>query len=121
AWMFNRVGLITVNKEGLNCDEDEFLYQVLEYGADDVRDDGEQFEIMSSPELLIEIKDALETGGYKVEEADIVMLPENSVEINDIDTASKIIKLIELLEDHDDVQNVYSNMSIPDELINQLS
>ncbi|MDD3853814.1 MAG: YebC/PmpR family DNA-binding transcriptional regulator [Syntrophomonadaceae bacterium] len=120
AWMFKRVGLITVNKEDLNVDEEEFMLQALEMGADDVRDEDDVYEVITAPDSFMEIKEAMEAANFKIGEADVVLLPENTVEINDLDTAVKVIKLIELLEDHDDVQNVYSNMDIPDEIMEKL-
>jgi len=120
SWMFKRVGTISINKETLKMDEEEFMLQVLDLGAEDIRDDEDYFEIITLPELLMEVKDALEKEGYQTEDVDIVLMPENMVEINDEQVAAKIIKLIDLLEDHDDVQKVYTNMSIPDEIMDRL-
>lgn len=120
AWMFKRAGFISISKEELTMDEEELMLAALDLGADDVREEEESFEIITSPEVFMEVKEGLEAQGIKLEDADIVMLPENSVEINDLDTAAKIIKLVDLLEDHDDVQNVYTNMSIPDEIMDKL-
>ncbi|MGI5880677.1 MAG: YebC/PmpR family DNA-binding transcriptional regulator [Syntrophomonadaceae bacterium] len=120
AWMFKRAGLITINKADLSVDEEEFILQALEMGADDVRDEDDVYEVITAPDAFMDIKEALEKANYKIEEADVVLLPENTVEINDLDTAVKVIKLIELLEDHDDVQNVYANMDIPDEIMEKL-
>ncbi|MGS0764983.1 YebC/PmpR family DNA-binding transcriptional regulator [Syntrophomonas curvata] len=120
AWMFKRAGFISISKEEPAMDEEGLMLAALDLGADDVREDGESFEIITSPEAFMEVKEGLESQGIKLEDADIVMLPENSVEINDLDTAAKIIKLVDLLEDHDDVQNVYTNISIPDEIMDKL-
>lgn len=121
AWMFKRAGLISIERENLSMDDEEFMLVALDAGAEDVRDEGDQIEVVTSPDLFMEVKESLEKQGVKIEEADIVMLPENTVEINDADVAARIIKLIDLLEDHDDVQNVYTNMSIPDEILDKLS
>jgi len=120
AWMFKRAGFMSISKEELTMGEEELMLAALDLGADDVREEEESFEIITSPESFMEVKDGLESQGMKLEDADIVMLPENTVEINDVDTAAKIIKLVDLLEDHDDVQNVYTNMSIPDEIMDKL-
>jgi YebC/PmpR family DNA-binding regulatory protein len=120
AWMFKRAGFMSISKEELAMDEEELMLAALDLGADDVREEEESFEIITSPESFMEVKEGLESQGIKLEDADIVMLPENTVEINDVDTAAKIIKLVDLLEDHDDVQNVYTNMSIPDEIMDKL-
>ncbi|MDD2586956.1 MAG: YebC/PmpR family DNA-binding transcriptional regulator [Syntrophomonadaceae bacterium] len=121
SWMFSRSGVISINKEELNMDEEELMLKALELGADDVRDEDDVFDIITSPDIFMEVKEAIEKDNIPIEDADIVMLPENTVEINEEDTAAKIIKLIDLLEDHDDVQNVYTNMSIPDEIVEKLS
>ena len=121
AWMFNRAGYIVLSKESLKLDEEELMLTALELGADDVREEDDSYEVITSPEVFMEVKEGLEGQGIKLEDADVVMLPENTVEINDADTAARVIKLIDLLEDHDDVQNVYTNMSISDEILEQLS
>lgn len=120
SWMFKRVGLISIDKEKAP-DEEELMLLALECGADDVRDEGESFDIITGIENFLEVKEALEKAGVVIAEADLDMLPENQVEINDVDTAMKIIKLIDLLEDHEDVQRVYTNMNISDEVLAQLS
>ncbi|HQA06696.1 MAG TPA: YebC/PmpR family DNA-binding transcriptional regulator [Syntrophomonadaceae bacterium] len=121
AWMFKRVGLISIARKNVNMDEEEFMLKALELGAEDVRDEDEEFEVITSIDAFMEIKEALEKEGFVAEEADIVYLPENTVEINDVELASRIIKLIDMLEDHDDVQNVYTNMSLSDEVVEKLS
>ena len=121
AWMFKRAGYIVVSKENLKLDEEELMLIALELGADDVREEDDSYEVITSPEAFMEVKEGLEGQGIKLEDADVVMLPENTVEINDADTAARVVKLIDLLEDHDDVQNVYNNMSIDDNILEQLS
>lgn len=120
AWMFNRVGLISIARENVSMDEEEFMLKALELGAEDVRDEEEQYDIVTSVDTFMEIKEALEKETFTIDEADIVLLPENTVEINDVEVASRIIKLVEMLEDHDDVQNVYTNMSLNDEVMEKL-
>ncbi|MGI5921484.1 MAG: YebC/PmpR family DNA-binding transcriptional regulator [Syntrophomonadaceae bacterium] len=121
AWMFTRSGVVTINSETLNMDKDDFMLRALELGADDVRENDETIEVVTSPESFMEVKEALEKEGFTVEDADIVMLPQNTVEINDEEMARRVMKLIDVLEDHDDVQNVYVNCSIPDEIMDKLS
>lgn len=120
AWMFKRVGLISISRENIK-DEEDFMMKALEAGADDIREEEEYFEVLSTPDMFMEVKEALESEGFVLEESDVVLLPENTVEINDQDMAAKIIKLVDLLEDHDDVQNVYTNMSIPDEILEKMN
>jgi len=120
GWMFRRAGVISINKEAIKMDEEEFMLKALEIGADDVRDDGEAYEVITAVDSFMEVKEALENEKIPILEADIAMLPENTTEISDLDTALKVIKLLELLEDHDDVQNVYNNMNISDAIMAQL-
>lgn len=120
AWMFTRVGSISINKETLKADEEEFMLQALDLGAEDIKDEDEYFEVITLPERLMEVKEAMEKEGYQLEDVDIVLMAENTVEINDETVAAKVIKLIDLLEDHDDVQKVYTNMSIPEEIMAKL-
>lgn len=120
GWMFERVGLITISRENLKVDEEEFILSLIEMGADDVRDDDDEvFEIVTQVENFMDVKEAIEKE-IDIDDADIVYLPKNSVEISSEDTAMKILKLIDILEDHDDVQNVYANFSIPDEIMDKL-
>lgn len=121
AWMFKRVGLITIDKEKVAADEDDFMLQSLEAGAEDVKSEDEVYEIITAPELLIEVREALEAENIAVEMADLIMMPDTTVSVEDEATALKVLKLIDLLEDHDDVQNVYSNADIPDSILEQFN
>lgn len=119
SWMFNHVGLITVSKENVTMDPDEFMLNIIECGADDVREDEENYEIITPMDQLMQVVEKVEKI-VPIEEADLVMLPQNMMEITDKVMAEKVLKLIDILEDHDDVENVYSNISIPDEIAEQL-
>jgi YebC/PmpR family DNA-binding regulatory protein len=119
AYMFERVGLLTIKRENLKVDVDEFMLQALEVGADDVKEDEDVIEVITSPDNFMAVKEALEKD-VKVEEADIIMMPGNTVDINDEAMAAKVLKLIDALEDHDDVQDVYANFTIPDEILEKL-
>ncbi|HCF50989.1 MAG TPA: YebC/PmpR family DNA-binding transcriptional regulator [Syntrophomonas sp.] len=120
SWMFKRVGLINVDKANAP-DEEELMLMALECGADDVRDEGDSYDIITGQDNFLEVKEALENTGIAIAEADLDMLPETQVEISDVDTALKIIKLIDLLEDHDDVQKVYTNMNLTEDVLDKLS
>jgi len=121
SYLFDRVGLITINREDIKGDLEEFMLLAIEMGADDVKDDDEEsLEIVTSPDMFMEVKEKLEKE-IKIEDADIVMLPQTTVEITDEAVAIKILKLIDVLEDHDDVQNLYSNFSLPDDLMDKLA
>ncbi len=121
SWMFKRVGYMSISKEGLPMDEDGLMMLALESGAEDFKDEGDCYEVISSPDNFMEVKEALEKEGIMSQEADLIMMPETTVDINDEDTAAKVIRLIDLFEDHDDVQRVYTNMNIADEILEKLS
>ena len=118
AWMFNRKGLISMQAEGI--DEEELMMAALEAGAEDVKQEGEGFEVLTEPSDFQGVVDALTEAGYKYEEAEVTFIPENKVEITDGDTAKKIMGLFEALEDLEDVQDVYANFDISDELMEQI-
>lgn len=119
AYMFERVGLLTIKRENVKVDVDEFMLLAIEAGADDVREDEDLIEVITSPDNFMTVKEAMEKD-VKIEEADIIMMPGNTVDINDEMVAAKILKLIDALEDHDDVQDVYANFNIPDEILEKL-
>ncbi len=120
SWMFEHVGLITLNKESVTLDADEFMLSMVECGADDVRENDENYEVITPMDQLMQVVEQVEKIA-PIEEADLAMIPKNMMEVTDKDLAEKVLKLIDVLEDHDDVENVYSNLSIADELIEQLS
>ncbi len=118
SWIFSRKGLLTVNKSDLELDEDDLMLAVLEAGAEDMEsDDNDNFSITTEIEELQAVKDNLQKQGIPVASFEVTMLPSNSIEISDADLAGKILKLMETLDDHDDVQNVYANFDIPEELM----
>lgn len=118
AWMFNRKGYITVNREELSIDEDDFLLEALDAGAEDVDiEDDRTYSITTEIDSFEAVKKYLTEKGIPVASSEVTMLPSNNIEINDPDSAERIIRLIEALDDHDDVQNVYANFDIPDELL----
>ncbi len=119
AYMFERVGLLSIKRENVKVDLDEFMLQAIEVGADDVREDEDIIEVITSPDNFMAVKEALEKE-VMLEDADIIMMPGNTVDINDEAMAAKILKLIDALEDHDDVQDVYANFNIPDEILEKL-
>lgn len=119
SYMFERKGRMTVAAEGV--DADELMLLALDAGAEDViTDDPEQIEIITATDELEAVKNALEEGGFETETAEITMIPANTIEITDEETAAKVLTLLGKLEDYDDIQNVYSNADIPEELIEKL-
>jgi len=109
AWMFEKKGLITVPSEGL--DEEEILMVVMDAGAEDLKSEEGFFEIISSTEDLEKVKTTLESSGIKYDSANLTMYPKNTIKVEGKD-AETLLKILDALEDLDDVQNVYSNFDI---------
>jgi YebC/PmpR family DNA-binding regulatory protein len=109
GWMFDRKGQVYIDTSGL--DEDAALDQALEAGAEDFAREGDQYLVSVSPNSFHAVRDALEAAGMKVESSEIAMVPRNSVKVEG-DDAEKIIRLVEALEDLDDVSKVFSNFDI---------
>lgn len=118
-WMFSKKGLITVNT--FNTDEEQLLEIALNAGADDMQNTGEIFEITCDPNAYEELKKTLQEKEIATEVAEISMVPQNTIEINDEHKAKQIISLMESFEDHDDVQNAYANFDIPDDIVARIS
>lgn len=118
-WMFDKKGMILVDRQLVS--EEELMDLALEAGADDVVEEESEFHILTSPEEFEDVRGALEEGGLKFIEASISMIPQNTVDVEDEKVAKSLLKLMENLEDHDDVQNVYANFDIDDDLMEQLS
>jgi YebC/PmpR family DNA-binding regulatory protein len=114
AWMFSKKGYIVVDKSGV--DEEKLLNAVLEAGGDDVRDDEDNWEIISEPSGFEAVRDAVKALGIEPASAEIAMLPQNYIKLEGKE-ASQMVKLMETLEDHDDVQHVWSNFDIEEKEI----
>jgi YebC/PmpR family DNA-binding regulatory protein len=119
AWMFERKGRMTVDMEGK--DEDELMMLALDAGAEDITVEDGEAEIITTSEDLEAVKNAVEAAGIEIAEAEITMLAKNTIEITDEAQAEQLLNLIAKLEDNDDIQAVYSNADISDELIEKLS
>jgi len=118
AWMFNRKGYLTVHKSDLEIDEDDLILQAADAGAEDVEtEDEETYSIVTEIENFEDVKNKLGAQMIPIASAEVTMLPVNTIEITESDAADKIINLMEALDDHDDVQNVYANFDIPSELL----
>ena len=117
SYLFHRKGVIVVEKNGVT--EDDVLTAVLDAGAEEVNDLGESFEVVSEPTDLISARTALQDAGIDYDSADVAFLP--SVEIDlDEDQARRVFRLIDALEDSDDVQDVYANYSVTDDIMEKL-
>jgi YebC/PmpR family DNA-binding regulatory protein len=115
AWQFERLGVVLVPAEGV--DEEEILLAAADAGADDVELDDHVFQVSSPPELLAAVREALEAAGYAIESAELSMVPKTTVAIADEAVARRVVRLVEGLEDSDDVQDVYANFDIPEALL----
>ena len=118
AWMFDKKGLITVEKS--HIDEDRLMTLVLDAGAEDVKDDGDLFAVVARPEDFEKVKEAIEKEKIPIASAQVTMVPKNTVDVDERHV-EQILKLAEELEDHDDVQSVSANFNIPDELMEKAS
>jgi YebC/PmpR family DNA-binding regulatory protein len=118
SYLFNRKGVVIVKKDG-SLTEDSILEAVLEAGAEEVNDLGEAFEIVSEPVDLVPVRTALQNAGIDYESADSSFLPSRSIPL-DADGAKKVFELIDAIEELDDVQNVYSNFDVSDEVMASL-
>jgi YebC/PmpR family DNA-binding regulatory protein len=115
AWLFERRGLVLVPADG--ADEDELTLAAAEGGADDVSLDGSSYQVLSAAEELSTVREAVEGAGFEIESAELTMLPKTTVAVEDENEAKKILRLIDQLEENDDVQEVYANFDIPERVL----
>ena len=118
AYLFERKGLVRLPQAA--CDEDKLMGVAIEAGADDVKLAGDRWEVTCEPSTMAVVVDALNKAGLTVETNEIVRIPTNTVDVEDVDTARRVLDLVERLDDHDDVQSVSANFNIPDEAMAQL-
>jgi YebC/PmpR family DNA-binding regulatory protein len=114
AWLFERKGVVLVAD---TVDEDEVMLVAADAGADDVRHEGTSYEVTCSPDELTTVRAALEGTGIEVEAAELTMLPKTTVQIEDEAAARKLLRLMDALEENDDVQDVYANFDIPEGIL----
>jgi len=115
AWQFERRGVVLVSAD--DVDEDELVLAAADAGADDVERDGSTFVVSSAPEELTTVRAALEAAGVELESVGLSMIPKITVAIADESTAKQVVRLVEGLEDNDDVQDVYANFDIPEAVL----
>ncbi len=118
SWVFHKKGSIQFNKGDVS--EDSLMEQALELGAEDIQDEEDTWDVLTDPTSFEKVKKGLEGKGLKQVSAEVTMVPQNSVKLVGGD-AEKMLKLMEVLEDNDDVQNVYANFDIPKEEMERLS
>ena len=117
AYLFSRKGVVMLEKNGLS--EDDVLLAVLEAGAEEVNDHGDSFEVVCEPGDLVAVRTALQDAGIDYDSAEAGFQPSVTVPV-DLEVARKVLKLIDALEDSDDVQDVFTNIDIPDDVAAQL-
>jgi YebC/PmpR family DNA-binding regulatory protein len=114
AWQFDRRGTILVPR---SADEDELMLTALDAGAEDIVDDGEAWRVVTPPTELHAVRTALEEAGFGVESSDLTMVPQATIPLDTAEAAKKVLRLIDALDDHDDVQSVHANFDIPDTIL----
>jgi YebC/PmpR family DNA-binding regulatory protein len=115
AWLFERRGLILVDADGV--DEDDLTLAAAEGGAEDVEQDGTSFRVTSAPEDLTSVREAIEGAGFAVDSAELTMVPKTTINLEDESAAKKTLRLMDALEENDDVQEVYANFDIPERVM----
>jgi len=115
AWQFERLGVVVVAADG--ADEEELLLVAADAGADDVQPDGSTFQVTSAPEELAAVREAVEQAGFSVESAELQLVPKTTVAIDDEAKARQVMRLVDALEENDDVQDVYANFDIPEQVL----
>jgi YebC/PmpR family DNA-binding regulatory protein len=115
AWLFERRGVVLVPADG--SDEDELTLAAAEGGADDVSLDGSTYEVVAAADALTAVREAIEAAGFTIESAELTMRPKTTVQVADEVTAKKVVRLIDQLEENDDIQDVYANFDIPEQVL----
>ena len=119
SWMFTKKGTILIDKGSIG--EEELMDKALDAGAEDVVEEENIYQVLSTPEDFATVRESLEAAGVQFIEASVSMVPQTIVEITEEKTAKQILRLLESLEEHDDVQNVYANFDIPEEILEAVS
>jgi len=114
SWQFSRKGVILVPR---SASEDDVMLAALDAGAEDVVDDGDEWRLTCEPQATEAVREALEAAGLAVLSAESTMVSSTTIEVTDAEEAKKILRIMDALEDHDDVQDVYSNFDIPDDIL----
>lgn len=115
SWSFDKKGVIVINDEDEELDEDSVMMDALEAGADDVQKDGQVYEVTTDPDAFQQVFDALEKAGYQFVSAQVEMVPQNYITVTDEGDKKNLTKMLEMFEDNDDVQNVWHNWENADE------
>jgi YebC/PmpR family DNA-binding regulatory protein len=117
SWQFSRRGLILVH---IALEEDTVMTAALEAGADDIEPDGDSWRILTDPSVVYDVKDALEASGIEVQSAESTMVSSNTIEVTVLEDARQILRIMDMLEDNDDVQDVFANFDIDESLMQEI-
>ena len=117
GWMFDQKGSISFDK---SVDYEKLFEAAISLDAEDILDEEDEYKVITPVENFQKIVEGLEAEGFKSTTAELTRIPQNTVEVTDENTASQIMKLLERIEEHDDVQNVYANFDIPDEILQKI-
>ncbi|MEY3656211.1 MAG: hypothetical protein RL114_569 [Actinomycetota bacterium] len=117
GWQFSRRGVVLVPG---TLEEDAVMTAALEAGAEDIERDGDSWRVLTEPSVVYDVKDALEAAGIEVQSAESTMVSSTTIEVTDLEDAKQILRIMDMLEDNDDVQDVYSNFDIDDALMQEL-
>jgi YebC/PmpR family DNA-binding regulatory protein len=115
SWQFERRGVVVVPADGV--DEEELFLAAADAGADDIEQDGDVFQITSAPDRFAAVRAAVETAGFTVDSSELMLVPKTTVSVDDETKARQVMRLIDALEENDDVQDVYANFDIPEQVL----
>jgi YebC/PmpR family DNA-binding regulatory protein len=118
AWQFERKGVVIVPA---SVDEDDLMLVAIDAGAEDIVAEGDTWRVTTGPTDVMAVRDALDAAGIEVVSADLTMLPTTMIELAAVSEARQVLKVIDALDDHDDVQGVYANFDVPDSVMEELS
>lgn len=118
GWMFKPAGVLSYDK---SVNFEQLFEASVEFGADDILEEDGEYKVITSVEDFQNVVEGLEKSGFKADSAELTRLPQNSITVDDEKVASQILKLLDKLEEHDDVQNVYSNFDISDEILQKIT
>jgi len=119
SWMFREKGVLTIERESCRLSGDDLMLLALELGAEDLQE-GDDIEITTAPDAFQTVKEGMEKEGVVFSDSEITMLPENTVTVTSLEQAKYVLRMMETLDEHDDVQNTYTNFDVPDDIADQL-
>ncbi|GAB6138306.1 YebC/PmpR family DNA-binding transcriptional regulator [Halanaerobaculum tunisiense] len=121
AWMFERKGQLVIDRSDYEVVEEDAMLDAIEAGAEDIEFNQETVDIYTDPEDLQDVRGVLEDDGYQFDSGDLVMIPNNEITLDDPAEAKKVVKVMNKLEDHDDIQDVYANFNISEKVMEEIA